>query len=465
MRSKIVIGTVLVLWAVLTWLFGHLYQELLNVYEQSDSLIDSDYSWCFRLLLNLVGYSTVLVPGYMLYKYLEKTNYFDKITNKTWLSRVLFACFGEPGEKLPEAVKPAKVNDTREGFELVFCFVGLMGAYLVWGLLQEKIMTQNYVMADGSLVRFNDSQLLVFINRLLAFLIALGRLLWTGQPIIAAPLYKFSYCSLTNIISAWCQYEALKFVSFPTQVLSKSCKVIPVMLMGKLISRNKYEMYEYVTAILISVGMVLFMYGSHDDYAVSAATTGSGVALLALYMACDSFTSSWQAALFARHSPRPLQMLAAVNLCSLALTAAALRHHARVRDRTRLLQHPVFVMDCLLLSLSSAVGQMLIYRTIARFGAVVFTIIMTLRQAVSILVSCAVYGQACCSLHITWCRAGVYSVRCVQAVSILVSCAVYGHGVSWRGAGGVLLVFAAAALRIYCRERTRRRAQLIRRTP
>lgn len=51
------------------------------------------------------------------------------------------------------------------------------------------------------------------------------------------------------------------------QVLSKSCKVIPVMLMGKLISRNKYELYEYATAALISVGMVLFMFGTHDDYA------------------------------------------------------------------------------------------------------------------------------------------------------------------------------------------------------
>lgn len=77
---------------------------------------------------------------------------------------------------------------------------------------------QNYVMPDGSLVKFNDSQFLVFINRLLGFCIALARLLSTKQQVIAAPLYKFSYCSLTNIISAWCQYEALKYVSFPTQV-------------------------------------------------------------------------------------------------------------------------------------------------------------------------------------------------------------------------------------------------------
>ncbi|XP_013179664.1 PREDICTED: adenosine 3'-phospho 5'-phosphosulfate transporter 1, partial [Papilio xuthus] len=323
MRSRLVIGCVLVSCLLLAWVFSNLYQELLDIYEHTEVLIDSDYSWCFRLLLNLVGYSTILVPGYLLYKYLHKTQYFDKITKHTWVSRLLLTCFGEPGERLPEAAKPPRAEG-RECLELVFCFGGLMAAYLVWGLLQEKIMTQNYVMADGSLVRFDDSQLLVFVNRLLAFALAVGRLAWRGRPVLVAPLYNFCYCALTNIISAWCQYEALKFVSFPTQVLSKSCKVIPVMLMGKLISRNKYEPYEYLTALLISLGMALFMFGSHDDYAVSAATTGSGLALLALYMACDSFTSSWQAALFARHSPRPLQMLAAVNLCSLALTAAAL---------------------------------------------------------------------------------------------------------------------------------------------
>ncbi|XP_064074103.1 adenosine 3'-phospho 5'-phosphosulfate transporter 1 [Vanessa tameamea] len=416
MRSKLIIGIVLVLCVLATWLFGRLYRELLYVYEQTGTLTDSEYSWVFRLLLNLVGYSTVLLPCYVLYKYLEKTNYFDKISNNSWISRILFACFSEH-DHIPESLKPVKVeeNPKHEGLELAFCFSGLMGAYLVWGLLQEKIMTQNYVMPDGSHQKFNDSQFLVFINRLLGFLIALVRLLSTGQQVIAAPLYKFSYCSLTNIISAWCQYEALKYVSFPTQVLSKSCKVIPVMLMGKLISRNKYEGYEYGTAVLISAGMALFLLGGARG--AWAAPSAAGAALLALYMCCDSFTSSWQGALFRRHALRPLQMLCAVNLCSCALSAAALLH--RAPPAAALLHHPMFVSDCLLLSASSAVGQLLIYRTIARFGPVLFTIIMTLRQAVSILISCAVYG----------------------------------HSISAEGCVGVVLVFAAVFLRIYWRKR------------
>lgn len=48
------------------------------------------------------------------------------------------------------------------------------------------------------------------------------------------------------------------------QVLAKSAKVIPVMLMGKLVSRAQYKNYEYATAVLISVGMTAFLLGSGE---------------------------------------------------------------------------------------------------------------------------------------------------------------------------------------------------------
>ena len=38
-----------------------------------------------------------------------------------------------------------------------------------------------------------------------------------------APLYKFAFSSVSNIVSSVSQYEALKYVSFPTQVVAKSC--------------------------------------------------------------------------------------------------------------------------------------------------------------------------------------------------------------------------------------------------
>ncbi|GBP91749.1 Adenosine 3'-phospho 5'-phosphosulfate transporter 1 [Eumeta japonica] len=410
------------------WLLVRVYQALQRAYDQSGALMVTEYSWLFRLLLNCIGYATVLLPGFLLYKYLDKINYFDKPTNSTWVSKTLFTCFAEPGERLPETVRKDEegavaASARGEALQLAFCFTGLMGSYLVWGLLQEKIMTQSYTMPDGTLQRFRDSQFLVFVNRSAAFLVALVRLWCSHRPLRAAPLYKYSYCALTNVTSAWCQYEALKYVSFPTQVLSKSCKVIPVMAMGKFVSGNRYAPYEYITALLISVGMVLFMFGAADDYTSSTVTTMSGVLLLLLYMAADSFTSNWQGALFERYHATPMQMMCGVNLFSCILTGAALAQQSGSHASFALLSHPVFLVDCLLLSVSSTAGQLFIYYTIARFGAVVFTIIMTLRQAVSILVSCMVYG----------------------------------HRVSVGGAVGIIMVLTAVLLRLYCRQRLRRR--------
>lgn len=107
----------------------------------------------------------------------------------------------------------------KQGLLLAFCAGGLLTFYLLWGLLQERIMAFNYSETESTRERFTNSQFLVFMNRIFALFVAvlviiLQRRHTAHQP----PLYKYSYCSFSNIISSWCQYEALKFVSFPVQV-------------------------------------------------------------------------------------------------------------------------------------------------------------------------------------------------------------------------------------------------------
>jgi adenosine 3'-phospho 5'-phosphosulfate transporter B2 len=157
------------------------------------------------------------------------------IAEKNFLYSIVKACFGE-NEKydlLQTASTSKSVNKAlvRECVLLSYCFVGLMGSYLTWGVLQEKIMTREYVDENGKKSFFKDSQFLVFSNRLLAFCIAIGYLYLKQQTRHRAPLFKYSYASFSNVLSAWLQYEALKFISFPTQVLAKSCKLVPVMIM------------------------------------------------------------------------------------------------------------------------------------------------------------------------------------------------------------------------------------------
>uniref|UniRef100_A0A1B0D4M5 Adenosine 3'-phospho 5'-phosphosulfate transporter 1 n=1 Tax=Phlebotomus papatasi TaxID=29031 RepID=A0A1B0D4M5_PHLPP len=386
-----------------------------------------EYGWILKLALNCFGYSCIFLPGLLIYKYTKRVRYLEKNTNEHRLipSAIRFCFSGAEGEKHDASLSGK--SSTGQGFLrecllLTYCFLGLMACHLTWGVLQEKIMTQEYEDVDGNKSHFKDSQFLVFTNRFLAFVISGGYLFIRQRTRHRAPLYKYSFASLSNIMSAWFQYEALNYV------LAKSCKIIPVMIMGKIISKSKYEFYEYLTAGLISIGMVFFMMGSADESKASSVTTLTGIFLLTLYMIFDSFTSNWQGDLFKTYGMTSIQMMCGINLFSTLFTSASLTLQGGFMESLGFAAaHPKFIVDCIVLSISSALGQLFIFFTISSFGPVVFTIIMTVRQAIAILLSCLIYH----------------------------------HNISPLGILGIFVVFLAISLRVYCNQRIkaiRRRA-------
>jgi adenosine 3'-phospho 5'-phosphosulfate transporter B2 len=272
--------------------------------------------------------------------------------------------------------------------------------------------------------KFQNSQFLVFMNRILAFFVAVMYMFCTRQPKHTAPLYKYSYSSFSNIMSSWCQYEALKYVSFPVQVLAKASKVIPVMLMGKIVSQKTYKLYEYITAILISLGVGVFMLASEDGVQGDGkATTISGIVILIGYLTFDSFTSNWQGELFRQHHMTSMQMMAGVNLFSVVFTTVSLTEQGGFIESIAFMgKYPAFVFHVTLLSITSATGQLFIFYTISRFGPVTFTIIMTIRQGVAILLSCIIYH----------------------------------HPVNIKGLFGIGIVFGAIITRIYCNHNSKK---------
>ncbi|ELU01129.1 hypothetical protein CAPTEDRAFT_94388 [Capitella teleta] len=349
----------------------------------------SDF-WMFRLMLNVIGYGSIMLPGYLLIRWVRSSKYLERAE-------------GFPAEKgtVEEGGTKADVPKPEptllfKALQLLFCAAGLLTFYLTWGLLQERIMAFKYGKTDTDPgENFKNSQFLVFVNRILALVVAMIIINVKQQPRHRAPLYKYSFSSLSNIMSSWFQYEALKFVSFPVQVLAKASKVIPVMLMGKIISKRSYDLYEYLTAVMISLGVSMFLLTSgdavHDD---SKATTFSGVIILLGYLLFDAFTSNWQGEIFKAYKVSSFQMMAGVNFFSVIFTTASLVEQGGfVESLAFMARHPDFLWHSILLSICSAIGQLFIFYTISQFGAVTFTIIMTVRQGFAILLSCIIYAH------------------------------------------------------------------------
>ncbi|KAL3267810.1 hypothetical protein HHI36_006942 [Cryptolaemus montrouzieri] len=375
---------------------------LLNKFLTSTRILNqtsADFDWIKNGIKNILGYSTIVVPTYLSYIYIQKTDYFARCPRGLMVTtlRTLFVEENTSESLLSqqeEAIPIRKKTYWRRAFLLVFYFIGLQVSYLTWGIVQEKVMTQVYESKEGKVEYFGDSQFLVFVNRFLAFSISGVILLYKKEERHNCPLYKYIFCSFSNIMSSWCQYEALKYLSFPHQVLAKAAKTVPVMLMGKLVSKTQYKYYEYITSITLSIGMIFFMVDIGNDKAKTSITTISGALLLIIYIAFDSFTSNWQSALFKKYSISPIQMMCFVNLFSFILTGTSLvQQTSFYSSLSFLLKYPTFSFDCVILSICSAFGQLFIFSTISEFGPLVFVIISTIRQCLSVLVSCVLYNH------------------------------------------------------------------------
>eukprot|EP01038_Epipyxis_sp_PR26KG_P005625 gene5625-7769_t len=287
-------------------------------------------------------------------------------------------------------------DQTRRTLKLIFCFAGLQISYLLWGITQENLMTHEY--KHG---KFKNASLCVFGNRLLALLLSFALVVYTNhtaevsEQAKKAPYFSYLPSSLSNTVSSWAQYECLKFVSFPSQVLSKSCKIIPVMLVGMLLHKKSYPVIEYVEAALITLGVSLFTLTEKSPGQLADKNdTVYGVSLLVLYLICDSFTSQWQSKIYKEFGVNQYQMMLGVNIWSMALTGLSLfRDDQFIPSITFLFSDSEALFHMIILSITSATGQLFIYYTIKEFGAVIFTIIMTTRQILSLIISCLLFSH------------------------------------------------------------------------
>mmetsp|Transcript_66628 Transcript_66628/g.199078 ORF Transcript_66628/g.199078 Transcript_66628/m.199078 type:complete len:446 (-) Transcript_66628:294-1631(-) len=319
-------------------------------------------------------------------------------------SRLVFSCVGEREEselfirtQKDAELKREKVEEAtfmQQAVRLGVCVVGIQVSYLLWGLMQERIMTRPY--ETGEL--FRSSKFLVFANRFLALGVAWAavrlqerRAQGTGGG--QAPLYQYSFSSVSNILSSVCQYEALKYVSFPTQVLAKSCKMVPVMLMGYVVNRKSYSLIEYVVAIMVTAGAATFKLYEDNDAPVKD-TEFVGIVLIVGYMGMDSFTSNWQSKVFKQYGVDSTPMMMYSNLFSSGFTALGLLVTLEiVQVASYLTANPSVVPHIVTMSICSAVGQLFIFYTIKHYGPLVFATIQTVRQLLSILLSILLFAH------------------------------------------------------------------------
>lgn len=243
---------------------------------------------------------------------------------------------------------------------------------------------------------FKNTLVLVFANRLAAAFAASVVLLVkrdTSQLRNSAPLYKYFLISVSNVIATTCQYEALKWVTLPTQTLAKCAKMIPVMIWGTFMSGKRYGIVEYCVGVFVALGCTVFLL-SGNIAAKKASDSDSyyGLLLMLGYLGFDGFTSTFQEKLFAGYQMTIYNQMLYVNLCSSMMSMFFLVVQGKVVGSIAFLtKYPSILGDMMLLSFSAVSGQFAITYTIKEFGALLYATIMTIRQFLTVFLSNLIY--------------------------------------------------------------------------
>jgi solute carrier family 35 (adenosine 3'-phospho 5'-phosphosulfate transporter), member B2 len=287
---------------------------------------------------------------------------------------------------------------------VMMCGVGIIGSLLMYALLQERIMTKPYSNsaslpdADGAIQGeyFKNSLVLVFANRIAAAIVAAAILIVKGdisELKNKAPLYKYFAISFSNVVATSCQYEALKWVTFPTQTLAKSAKMIPVLIWGSFMSGKVYGFVDYAVAVSVAAGCTMFMvFGKIAAHKASDSDSYFGLLLMLGYLGFDGFTSTFQEKLFSGYSMSIYNQMMYVNLCSAMMSCVFVIASGKVAESISfLVRYPQIFGDMTILSFSAVSGQIAIGYTIKTFGALLYATIMTIRQFLSVFISNIVF--------------------------------------------------------------------------
>lgn len=270
---------------------------------------------------------------------------------------------------------------------LAACAAGIFLCYLYYGIMQEKIIKTVYVYEDKE-EKFHYTLVLALVQcSINALFSRLAMFLFNkGDDTTKKSYYAMSAFTLLGAMLA--SHQALQHIPYPTQVLGKSIKPIPVMVMGVLVAGKRYHFKKCMCVTLIVLGVAIFMYKekSMPSMLGESDTVGRGELLLMLSLTMDGLAGAVQDKMKSKYNPEALTMMYFINMFQVLYLTIGVHITGEIFVFLKFIgRHPYVSYQLIYLSLASAVGQMFISVTITTFGSLTCSIVTTTRKFFTIL--------------------------------------------------------------------------------
>lgn len=280
--------------------------------------------------------------------------------------------------------------------KLFFYSGGIFVCYFYYGIIQERITRGVYGNTPETQEKFKCVMALVFVQCVMNWIYAhflLCTFMKQGEN-VTSRFYLWT-SALTYLLAMVCSNMALQWVSYPTQVIGKSGKPIPVMILGVLLGRKSYPIQKYFFVLLVVIGVALFMYKDGKSTQNSNGIFGMGEMLLFLSLTMDGITGAVQERMRAEYKTKSLHMMSSINKWSILFLGIAIIYTGEILDFLSFVQrHPSIIWELISFSFASAQGQLFIFLMVEHFGPLPCSIVTTTRKFFTVFGSILFFGNS-----------------------------------------------------------------------
>ncbi|XP_043279067.1 adenosine 3'-phospho 5'-phosphosulfate transporter 2 [Venturia canescens] len=283
--------------------------------------------------------------------------------SNTKINRIRFLCFD--------------ISKKSQRFQTLCCCVGVFFFFILYGYLQELIFTLEGFRPFGwylTLVQFAYYTIFGWFESQLR---GISRRIPFGTYLILAFL-TLGTMGFSN--------SSLGYLNYPTQVIFKSCKLIPVLIGSIIIQGKKYGPLDFISAGLLCIGLALFTLA---DSMISPRFNMIGVVMISCALICDAIIGNLQEKSMKQYKATNTEVvlysygIGFVYLLMILFFTGELASGAAF-----CLQHPVETYGyALVFSLCGYLGVQIVLTLVQCCDAFVAVTVTTYRKAVTIILS------------------------------------------------------------------------------
>ncbi|KAI6205311.1 hypothetical protein M3Y94_00777800 [Aphelenchoides besseyi] len=200
------------------------------------------------------------------------------------------------------------------------------------------------------------------------------------------PMKTYALLAFYTVATMGFSNASVGYLNYPTQVIFKCCKLIPVLIGGILIQGKKFNVYDVSAALLMSIGLIFFTLA---DNRVSPNFDPRGYVMISLALVADAIIGNVQEKTMKQHKASNCEVVTySYSIGFVYILLGTMLSGEFFEAFSFFAKHPIETYGyAAIFSLLGYMGINIVLTLVRTYGALIAVTVTTMRKAVTIVLS------------------------------------------------------------------------------